>query len=149
MGSISEFRCDTCGYVKEILFGIGMLYPCTQQRVLSAVKNGDYGAEMQKAALDTPGIRVDAERYLYICSECGTWENDYGLSLYEPDRPENDEGDWVIPTEPHSNYHIRLRYFHKCPDCGKTMHRFREDDRSIRCPKCYHTGHIVFSGMWD
>lgn len=148
MGYCYAFHCDHCGYNETILYEIGMMFPQTYQEVLSAVKAGDYGDEMKKASTETPGIAVDAEWYLYVCPCCGTWRNDYGLTLYEPNDPVHDERDYVTMYEIQNNYHVKRRYIHKCPSCGKRMRRYREGDQPV-CPKCHHVGHIKPEGLWD
>jgi rubrerythrin len=149
MGYSKEFHCDHCGYKRMILYESGMSFPQTYQKVLSAVKSGEYGDEMKNTAVTTKGIAIDAEWDLFICSNCGTWKNDYGLTLYEPDDDTAyAEKDYVTPYEIQINYHMKKPYFHKCPTCGKRMHRFKQGDQPI-CPICHQVGHIDPLGIWD
>ena len=148
MGHFDMFHCDHCGYEDSIQYGIGMLFPQEYEKVMSAIKDGQYGDDMRDAAAETPGIAVDAGMHLYVCPACGTWMNDYGLTLYEPNQPDQQERPYVMLYELRSDYHVRKRYLHKCPTCRKVMHRFVEGDKVV-CPQCHRPGRIEAGGMWD
>ena len=148
MGFSSVFYCDHCGYRETILYGSGMMFPQTYKTVLSAVKAGDYGEEMKKVSRSITGVAVDAEKYLYICPDCGTWKSDFGLTLYAPDDPAYGKQEYVMLYELKDHYHMERRYFHKCESCGKRMRRYQEGDRPV-CPKCHDIGRIECDGLWD
>ncbi len=83
--------------------------------------------------------------------ECGLWETEPALSLYEPCDPEaiakEKYGDktveemggvpYVMSYDLKENYHLRKVRIHKCSYCGGTMHKASKKEMDeLPCPNC-------------
>ena len=84
MGSGYDFKCKKCKSEYSAMSGIGMMHPRVDQGTDEDVKNGKYGPEWQEIMNSEEFVAVNAEREIYICSECKHWEADLNLALYRP-----------------------------------------------------------------
>lgn len=144
--------------------GIGMMYPKVYQEAVEDIKNGKYGPEWQEIMNSEEFIAVNAEREIYICSECKRWETDLNLALYRPKDAE------AIRTKQYGiktveewgyvpyvmGYHLKTEYslvkvyVHKCKKCGKRMHKATNEElKNLPCPKCGTENATSGMLMWD
>ena len=151
MGTGYSFKCKKCQYEYNVSLGIGFMYPDVYQTKLKEISSGEYGIERKKLFETTPYAAINAEQVLYICGSCHTWEEGTDVTLYAPNNPENiakkqygvkTVEEWgtvpyVMKWDLDKDYHVVMRYYHKCPKCGKRMHKASEYEGSILCcPKC-------------
>lgn len=87
-GSGYDFKCKKCKTKYSAMPGIGMMYPKVCQEALENIKNGKYGPECQEIMNSEEFVAVNAERQIYICSECKHWETDLNMALYRPNDAE-------------------------------------------------------------
>lgn len=71
-----------CKYKGEYHLGVGMMFPRVYQRIVEAVRAGEYGEEWKKFFGEKMGAAIMAEQRLYQCSACNLLEQEYDLSLY-------------------------------------------------------------------
>ena len=148
MGNGLEFRCNKCGYAENAIFGVGFLFPEAYQSTVASIKAGEFGEDWKTLFESIPRAAVNAEMEFYVCPACGMGANEPNLSVYEPENPAiskvHNEAfsvgnpatgmEYVVPWELGENYRLVKTYIHKCPECGKRMHKYRMNDRLI-CPK--------------
>ena len=163
MGNGLSFRCNKCGYEIVASYGIGYLFPITYKETVEAIKAGKYGQEWKELYEHTPGAAINAEMDFYTCSYCGSFANEPNLTMYAPNDPEiskthNErfsishpaEGcEYVMLYELRENYRRVKAFIHKCPGCGKRMHKYKQGEL-LKCPEC-KSGIMEFDGMvcWD
>ena len=155
MGRGIGFKCSKCGHKYSYGTGVGFLFPMVYEELLASVKEGKYGDNWKELALKTENVAIDAEIYLYCCKSCGNWKTEEGLSLYAPKDPEEikrkeqeekepwcvgfdfKEASYVTDYELKKFYVVLKKYIHKCPKCGKPMHKAtRKEAFNLPCPKC-------------
>ena len=163
MGNGLGFRCNKCGHEFTASFGIGFMFPVLYRETVKEIRQGKYGREWKELFKTTPGAAVNAEMELYVCGTCGCSVNDLNLAIYEPKKPravkiqdpepagtmQAKGREYVMPYELKSDYRLVELFIHKCPECGKRMHKYRETDR-LKCPEC-RTGWMeeTDSILWD
>ncbi len=166
MGSGFGLKCSKCGKEYAAYTGIGFLFPQVYKATITDVKNGKYGEEWKSLSMGKELVAVDAERYLYVCKNCGHWAVEPGLSLYAPNDVEKlkkkkygektveqwGEVPYVMSMDLEEDYHLLKSWIHKCEKCGDEMHRATHDEEyNLHCPDCggapvegYHVLH-----KWD
>lgn len=163
MGQGKEFRCVECGYHFSAYTGIGFGFPQDYQETVRLIRKGKFGQEWKQLFESRPSTAVNAEQELYVCSSCGKYIMDLNLSLYELmrlDVSQVHEGvftganpsvgiEYVMPSDLRRDYKLVKAFPHLCPECGRRMQQYRNDDR-LKCPKC-QKGQMKLSGMimWD
>ncbi len=149
MGNGIEFTCKKCGHTDSAMFGVGFLFPDVYQNTVSEIKAGKYGSKWKELFEQIPGAAVNAEEELYVCPACGGYASEPNLTIYEPKDPAISKvhnevfaianpasgQEYVVPWELAGDYRRVKVFVHKCPECGKRMHKYRAGDR-LRCPKC-------------
>ena len=170
MGSGVGFKCSKCGHKYSYGTGVGFLFPMVYEELLTSVKEGEYGEEWKNLALKNENVAIDAEIHLYCCKSCGGWDTEKGLTLYVPKDPEvikqkeqEEKRPWcvgfdfknasyVTSYDLREYYSVLKRYIHKCPNCGKPMHKAtREEANNLPCPKCGGTPQSDYCSIinWD
>ncbi len=149
MGDGRSFRCGECGYEFRAYNSIGFMFPEEYQETVAKVRAGEFGVDLKELFHNTSGAAINAERELYVCSSCGGFKNEPNLSVYEPKdiqiskvhteyfsmaNPALNQ-EYVMPSDLQKVYRLIKAFVHKCPECGKRMHKYTEADR-LRCPKC-------------
>ena len=133
----------------DATLGIGFLFPRVYQETVEAIEAGKYGQEWKELFEKTPGAAINAEMEFYTCPYCGGFANEPNLTIYAPDDPEISKvhtepfsiahpaegSEYVTPYELSENYRRVKAFVHKCPECGKRMHRYRREDQ-LKCPEC-------------
>ena len=163
MGNGISFRCNKCGYETVASYGIGFLFPITYKETVEAIKTGDHGREWKELYEHTPGAAINAEMEFYICAHCGSFVNEPNLAIYAPYDPEISKihnecfsvanpavgCEYVMRYELEENYRLVKAFVHKCPECGKRMHKYKPGEQ-LKCPEC-KTGTMELDGtlMWD
>lgn len=160
MGSMYEIRCE-CGYDLRIFHSIGMMYPLACQERMKAVRKGQYGEEMKKAARIVPHAALCCERELLYCPGCGDLTNDTPIRLcapigkYKPRTgrfssgcPNQNGLDYVMGNEIGERYYPVLEKFPICRRCNMEMRIVSIDDEH-RCPGCGKPVKAKHVGMWD
>lgn len=159
-----KFKCKKCKTEYFASLGIGMMYPRVYQEAIEDIKNGKYGSEWQEIINSEEFMAVNAEREIYICSECNHWEIELNLALYKPKDTEDIRTkqygiktveEWgyvpyVMGYELTAEYTLIKAYVHKCKKCGNQMHKAKyEEIKSLHCPKCgtENTTNGLF--IWD
>jgi len=164
MGSGYDFKCKKCKTKYSAMPGIGMMYPKVYQEAVEDIKNGKYGPEWQEIMNSEEFIAVNAEREIYICSECKYWETDLNLALYRPKDAEairtkqygiKTVEEWgyvpyVMEYHLKTEYSLVKVYVHKCKKCGKRMHKATDEElKNLPCPKCGTENATNGMLMWD
>lgn len=135
MGRGYVATCGKCRHENRVLLGFGMMFPTVYRNLIEQIRGGELGEEWR--ALEAAGeyVAVDARRRLYLCSECGAWEVEAELSLYEPLDPEavkaemygdRSVAEWgyvpcVSGHQLEKGYRLIKPRVHVCPRCGSTM----------------------------
>ena len=157
---------------KELMLGVGMMYPSVYKETMDDIRSGKYGVEMRDLVKSGRYITVDAERYMYHCDKCGWVEDFTALDLYEPrdvekvkkrvanrwsagDKEINQTveelGELPYFTSDDDEYVLLKEYKHACPRCGNVMKRIGEEELFRKtCPTCgekYKEGGDII--MWD
>ena len=149
MGNGLGFRCNSCGHVFIACFGIGFCFPMEYEETAEEIRKGKYGQEWKELFESIPGAAIDAEREMYVCSSCGNSKNELNLAIYRPKEPgvskvHNESFSVAVPVygreyvmryELEQDYKLVKSYVHRCPECGKRMHKYREGD-ILKCPEC-------------
>ncbi len=153
MGIGIEFTCNKCGHDYCAISGIGFGFPNEYQETVEEIKNGKYGKDWKRLFESTPGAAINAEKEFYVCPDCGAFDTEPNLAVYapkDPTSPKDEEiNEYHTPYELQTDYHLVKSYIHKCPKCGKRMHKYRVTDY-LRCPEC-NEGQMEPSGqlLWD
>lgn len=79
MGYRIEVKCKKCKFKQMYHLGVGMMFPRVYQRIVDAVRNGEYGEEWKKFFEENTGAAIMAEQRLYQCFACKHLEKDYDL----------------------------------------------------------------------
>lgn len=164
MGSGYDFKYKKCKTEYSAMPGIGMMFPRVYQGAVEDIKNGKYGPEWQQIMNAEEFVAVNAEREVYICSECNHWELDLNLALYRPKDAETIRTkqygiktveEWgyvpyVMGYNLKAEYSLIKVYVHKCKKCGKRMHKAKEEEiQNLPCPKCGTENTTSGLVMWD
>ena len=164
MGQGYCYTCKKCKYEYTVHLGVGMMYPTVYRRLLEAISNGEYGSELQEVYNDTPYAAINGNRVIYLCNGCGYWEHGTDISLYEPNDPESipkkqygikTVEEWghvpyVTEYELKENYHQNKRYYHRCCNCGKRMHKTSSRElKNLPCPNCGCENQSSGDLFWD
>ena len=148
MGAGYSYRCSKCGEEYSVHLGAGMLFPSAYERLVNEIKEGVYGEEWKTLFEGNDMTAVDAEISLYYCSECNSWKNENGLSLYIPKDPESirkryesigeaDGPRYVMRHELQEDYRLLKEYIHTCDKCGGKMHEATQEEiDNLPCPSC-------------
>ena len=163
MGNGISFHCDKCGYKTVASYGIGFRFPTVYHEIVEAIKVGNYGQKWKELFEHTPGAAINAEMEFYVCAHCGSLANEPNLTMYAPNDPgiskTHNESfsianpavgrEYVMLYELEKNYRRVKVFVHKCPECGKRMHKYKSGEQ-LKCPEC-KTGTMEFDGMlnWD
>lgn len=163
MGDGISFHCNKCGHRADATFGIGFRFPSVYQETVEEIKAGKYGQEWKELFEKTPGAAINAEMEFYACPYCGGFANEPNLTMYAPNEPgitkvHNErfsiahpaEGsEYVMLYELGEKYRRVKAFVHKCPECGKRMHKYRWGEE-LKCPEC-KTGAMEMDGIlnWD
>ncbi len=163
MGTGYTYRCNRCNYELSVCCGIGFDFPRLYMQTVQEIRQGKYGQKWKELFENTPGAAIDAERELYVSSSCGNCKEDLNLAIYKQkksDVPGGDKEDfstevsefdygYVMRMDLKEHYTIVKSYAHKCPECGKRMHKYRVSDQ-LKCPECKE-GQLEMEGilMWD
>ncbi len=164
MGQGYSYKCRKCGNKYNIMPGSGMMFPEEYRETVARIRSGEYGAEWKERFSEKEYTAVNAERALYLCS-CGAFQIEPNLSLYEPADPEGlkkvqfgektveEWGDIPYMTWELKKYlKYTAAYSHKCPECGKRMHKVSENvikDTALRCPECGEPNKPDGELLWD
>lgn len=132
MGLGYTFKCGACGYEKNVFLGFGMGYQRQYDNLVTDIRGGLYGAELQRLLTDYPALEVDSPNRLYVCDTCGTWKIEPALDLYRVKEPDDykecGQGELVY------------RPVHICPACADLMRdvssEIGEGTVELKCPKC-------------
>lgn len=162
MGRGYGFKCTKCKNEYSVM--PGMMYPQVYQEAIKDIKNGNYGAQWQQLINSEEYVAVNAEREIYICSDCKHWKLELNLSLYRPKDVEAirteqygiktvEEWGYVLYVMGHDfkeKYSLMKVFVHKCEKCGKRMHKATEAEmENLPCPKCGTENSPNGLIMWD
>ena len=165
MGNGYVFRCEKCKREYEINLGCGFLFPDEYQKCIRAIKRNKYGIEWRRLLLQNKYNAIDAERYLYVCRQCGYWEVNHNLSLYFPvdiEKIENERYEkrvaelgylpYVMVYQLREYFALLKKFSHRCPKCCNEMKEYSDESmipEKLKCKKC-GSDLIYESGLkWD
>lgn len=164
MGMGYAYKCDKCGNEYSVTLGSGMLYPEEYERLTIEIKEGKYGEKLKALFKNTPYAAVDADRFLYLCKNCGHWEVLHDPTIYAPKDPEvitkKKYGEKTIEEwgkipymsrwDLQNEYRVLKRHYWSCPECGKRMRKQRDEfDMMLKCPECNTINYTKGCTMWD
>lgn len=139
-------KCSKCSKEYDVMWDSHFLYPNYYKDTLKAVKDGEYGEELQGIALCEEYVAIDAVPWIYSCRKCNHWEESPALSLYAPNSIERAKeiladkrldnhmyggSGFVDINQLHKEYHLIKRVYHRCPKCDAIMHRVKEREYVI------------------
>ena len=153
MGRGYVFRCNDCGKEYQLNLGIGFGYSNECRNLRQAALKWEFGDEWKQIMSENEYYIIEAENYLYYCKNCGKWECSPKLSIYAPkdlkallDQQRGEKtvkewgyDPWGVNKE---DYKLFKRYRHVCPECGKVMKGYGENDWKsfpdlhLKCPDC-------------
>ena len=165
MGEGHFIKCKNCGTKYGVITGIGMMFPSVYGETVEKIRNGDYGEELNELLLTRPYLAVDCELDLYVC-DCGHWETEENLDVYEPideemrkEREKNlseDYRDYVIREDLKEDYRLVRHHTHICSKCGKEMKKIKRPEYyarkfGLKCPVCGEKNTAEYENMilWD
>lgn len=164
MGEICYIQCQECGYRDSITTGrAGFGYDQEYRDTVLKIKAGQFGQEWKKLFESTPGAVVEADRELFVCPSCGTYQEGQDLTIYEPAMPFEpkpsayppedpylateqkwlsetitklrEKNEYTPPRELRGWYKVVKAYEILCPKCGISMRKYTDGEK-IKCPKC-------------
>lgn len=164
MGYGYAFTCTKCHHEYSVFLGDGMMYPKVFRSKLDEIASGAYGEERKKLLEQTEYAAVDAANVVYICTSCNRWEAGTDVTLYAP----NDSAsiskkqhgiktveEWgYVPYvswyDLKQDYHVLKRYYHKCENCGRRMHKASKfEEQNLACPECGEINETTGTIFWD
>lgn len=166
MGYGKIFRCKHCGYVFEMLIGIGMAFPMKYEETMEAARNGELGESLKIFLAQHPNCALDITRAPYECEKCGLYFNADRLDAYLPKcETKSNEGEsqiwsvsipgkwykYVTPHEIKSNYDLALKYQHHCHECGGMLRELSDGkiEKGLECPQCCSIMEEIDELYWD
>ena len=84
MGTMMMYKCNDCGFSKELHLGSGMMLPNASEKLKAAIASGEYGPELKGAYEKCELPVVCPESKVYECPRCGYWDVYQNASVYEP-----------------------------------------------------------------
>ena len=162
MGKGYMFECKKCKHQYGICPGIGFSYMSLCKKTLDKIAKGKYGKEF-KAAYDNGGryLSVNAQRILYMCDACKTWDSAIDATLYAPNNADAfgkmqygiktvEEWGEVPYFIEGGHFHVIKEYKHKCPKCKGIMRKANEEEyKRLACPKCGEINDMIDEIRWD
>lgn len=155
MGAEWNLLCPKCGTEYSVRLGIGYVFPLEYKETVNEIKAGKYGTDWQKLFGSVPGAAVNAEAEFYVCAFCGGFSNEKNLSVYSPKGKSREAhtdqtgSKYCTLDDLKEGYRLVKSYVHKCPECGKRMHKYRPGDL-LKCPHCKEKSMDIETGaLWD
>ena len=111
--------CKPRRYVDQIYFGMIEEGELHTRKLLKAVSEGKFGEGWQTLLCEHPEGSVDFRYDLYVCDQCGNWENEEKLDFYLPCGPVKHKAVNFYIND--SRYNLFQVYTHVCPQCGFVM----------------------------
>ncbi len=135
MGTILEYKCKKCRKTYSVSVGIGYLQPMICEDTVKGIAAGKYGKEW-KDAYENGGenLAVTAEKVIYCCEKCGSWENKTDITLYAPDKKSVEKSRHFI-MRGDEGFHVYKQFVPTCSQCGGAMKEL-EKVYELSCPKC-------------
>ena len=171
MGNMLFYKCNDCGYTRQLHLGIGMMYPRVSDAIKRSIADGEYGSELKSAFESCELPAVCPEGLVYACPSCGYWDVYRNASVFAPtdiDAVKKERfgiktvEEWggipyVMGHEiERGKYRLVRRYAPSCPSCSEGMvpapgsSEEELDASALKCPKCKSTNAtITESGFWD
>lgn len=171
MGTMMMYKCNDCGFSKELHLGSGMMLPNASEKLKAAIASGEYGPELKGAYEECELPVVCPESKVYECPRCGYWDVYQNASVYEPTDvaaarkkrfgaktvAEWGEIPYVFERELESDeYRLAREFTPSCPKCGEGMHTHQSHAvknggaAKLKCPHCgASNGSLEFFGCWD
>ncbi len=156
MGWGYSFICKKCQKEYDVYVGAG---EDDGRNLLMDIAAGKYGEEMRQG-VDTPGIQVSSNLFLYVCDKCHNWETGPDLTLYihDEDKPPASgieqleyscRGLSVWPGERPLKPFWRKECL--CKRCNSPMRMIEEETASISlaCPECGEINANYAEILWD
>ena len=157
MGIGFTYYCKNCGKDYYVAPGVGMGYPSLCDETLAAVKAGKYGEKLKAAAESEKHVGCAAERKIYVCEDCGCWDELIDASVYGwANKKKDREIPYVAPwCDEKKDYRLIEQYVPTCGKCGGAMHAIDIDEDSGATPAltCNHCGAPLIPDLmvtrWD
>ena len=164
MGQGYQYICKKCQHQYGVCPGMGFSYPQDYQDFLKEIADGKYGEKRKHLVAETPYVAVNAETIVFICNDCGYWEEGQNPTLYAPHDPESISKElfgsktvkewgfvpYVTPGKLRKNYHLLESYRRLCSKCGGKMHKATKKElKTLSCPKCGEPNISEDIMMWD
>lgn len=135
-------------YSKQLFFGSDYCTRSFLNHLLSAIENGEFGSEWYTLLKEHPMGTVDTKLGLYLCEECGHWENEECLDFYDAVTNEIIKDKSLELLANKSKYRLLKKYIHRCPKCNLQMKEIVRSVAVIRdahliCPKCQQEIELV------
>lgn len=171
MGTMMMYKCNDCGFSKELYLGSGMMLPHVSDELKAAIANGEYGPDLKSAFEECELPVVCPESKVYECPKCAHWDVYQDTSVYEPTDvaaarkkqfgTKTVEGWGGIPyVFEHElkgdEYRLVREFVPSCPKCGAGMRAcenraVKKGGRAkLKCPHCgASNGSFEMFGCWD
>lgn len=143
--------CSKCGKEYDMCYSSGFDFMEVYRDTFNAIRNGYYGENIRRAALNNKKSAIDAYRYIYKCWRCSGWKSEVCGDLYVPNHPEEkpvllmetetfdkwEDVPFVSRIDLKEKYHVIKRCIHRCDKCNSRMHKVNEKHLyHLRCPYC-------------
>lgn len=149
MGNGVVYTCGECGREFDVFLGIGRMFPRASQEMGERVSGGAFGLEAQRLYEANACAGTSPVLRLYVCDDCGHWENTADASLFVPDESAAGHGVFdglvtfgedghpeCIPAMPYEGWRMLWRFQPSCPKCERPMREVDPPPIALRCPFC-------------
>ena len=133
-----NFECLNCGYKKFIPFEYGgFLY----EDIVNNAFAGKYGNDVKDFLEVFSNGKIDVERVVIVCKNCGNIEAVPNLSMYVPKDNTALNNGYVSRYELINEYILFEKYHHRCSKCNRCSDIVVNDDMDdnlyyLKCPNC-------------
>ena len=135
-----DYICRKCRYVFPSVTGVGYLFVDQGNKLVEAIKEGEYGEKWKDFLLSHPEGTVNCRSELLICKDCGAPKNDFNLTLYLPKRAvkEDELNGPQFVMEKGKGDSVYAMFPHTCDVCGGECVISKViPSIPMKCPKCH------------
>ena len=148
MGQGGTYKCNKCGYELNAWTGVGYIYPTVCKETTEQAKKGELGEELKKFFEEHPDGKINCEKVLVRCEDCGEYDVVMNLSMYIPKEGKApNDAIWDL-----DGYKKLASYKHTCTACGGKMKTVKENEEGfydLTCPECGEALEMGERILWD
>ena len=130
MNRAYSVKCTACDYAETFYLGLGYNDKNIVSEAVFNIITGFYGEQAEKFAVQSSTCKIECERTLYRCWQCGNLETRIKLRILA------EEASYLPP--------------HFCSRCGRLAGQVKPDDIEKQlCPVCKNPIEITDVSPWD